>query len=99
MNSQVLAEEWAFPEGPLKAWNQKEIDMKWRQFFTPVKSYDAEQAKEFVSKLPPSKLTILDVRQPKEYESGHIPGATLIPVGDLKNRSDELDPEKPTLVY
>ncbi len=73
--------------------------MKWRQFFRPVKSYDAERARKFLSKMPPSEVTILDVRQPKEYESGHIPGARLIPVGDLGDRINELDPEKPTLVY
>ena len=73
--------------------------MKWKQFFKPVESYNAEQAKAFIAKTPTSDLTLLDVRQPKEYESGHIPGAKLIPVGDLGDRNNELDPEKPTLVY
>jgi rhodanese-related sulfurtransferase/rubrerythrin len=73
--------------------------MKWRQFFTPVKSYNADKAREFISKTPLSDMTILDVRQPKEYEVEHIPGAKLIPVADLGNRISELDPEKPTLVY
>jgi rhodanese-related sulfurtransferase len=44
-------------------------------------------------------MTILDVRQPREYEIEHIPGAKLIPIADLGNRVSELDPEKPTLVY
>lgn len=73
--------------------------MKWKQFFTPVKSYDAEEAREFISNTLPSDMTILDVRQPGEYEAEHIPGAKLIPVADLGNRFSELDPEKPTLVY
>jgi len=73
--------------------------MKWRQFFTPVKSYDAEKARDFISKTASSNMTILDVRQPKEYEAGHIPGAKLMPIADLGNRLGELDPEKPTLVY
>ena len=73
--------------------------MKWKQFFKPVESYNAEQARAFIAKTPLSDMTILDVRQPKEYESGHIPGAKLIPVGDLGDRVNELDPEKPTLVY
>ena len=73
--------------------------MKWRQFFTPVKSYDAEKAREFISNTPGSNITILDVRQPKEYEAEHIPGAKLIPIADLGNRIDEIDPQKPTLVY
>jgi len=44
-------------------------------------------------------ITILDVRQPSEYREGHIPGATLIPLPQLPDRLDEIDPEKPTLVY
>ena len=73
--------------------------MKWKQFFTPVKSYSAEDARKFISKTPLSDLTILDVRQPGEYEAGHIPGAKPIPIADLGNRLNELDPNKPTLVY
>ena len=73
--------------------------MRWKQFFTPVKSYSADEAREFISVTPLADMTILDVRQPGEYEAGHIPGATLIPVADLGDRIGELDPEKPTLVY
>jgi len=42
---------------------------------------------------------LLDVRQPKEYDSGHIPGATLIPLPNLTDSLDRLDPEKPVVVY
>jgi len=73
--------------------------MRWKQFFTPVKSYNAEEARQFISRTPLSDMTVLDVRQPKEYEVGHIPGATLIPIADLGDRISELDPEKPALVY
>ena len=73
--------------------------MKWKQFFTPVKSVTAEEAKKLLSETPLSDINILDVRQPKEYEEEHIPGAKLIPLPDLGNRLNELDPEKPTVVY
>jgi rhodanese-related sulfurtransferase len=73
--------------------------MRWKHFFTPVQSLDAEKARQFISETPQSAITILDVRQPGEYESGHIPGAKLLPIGDLGNRIEELDPEKPTVVY
>ncbi len=33
---------------------------------------------------------VLDVRQPEEYRAGHIAGATLIPLGELGQRSHEL---------
>lgn len=37
--------------------------------------------------------TIVDVREPAEYEFGHIPGAVSIPFGQLKDRMGELDKE------
>jgi rhodanese-related sulfurtransferase/rubrerythrin len=73
--------------------------MKWLQFFTPAKSMDTAQAKAFISTQPSEKTTILDVRQPSEYETSHIPGAVLIPLSELSDRLEELDPDKSTLVY
>ena len=73
--------------------------MKWKQFFTPVKSVSADEAKKLLSETPLSDINILDVRQPGEYEGEHIPGAKLIPIADLGNRINEIDPNKPTLVY
>jgi sulfur-carrier protein adenylyltransferase/sulfurtransferase len=73
--------------------------MRWKQFFTPVDSLDAPEAKKFMNKLTPDQFTLLDVRQPAEYQSGHLPGAKLIPLMDLNQRIAEIDPTKPTLVY
>jgi rhodanese-related sulfurtransferase len=33
---------------------------------------------------------LLDVRQPEEFRVGHIPGAKLIPLGELSKRLDEV---------
>jgi rhodanese-related sulfurtransferase len=73
--------------------------MRWKQFFTPVKSLSAAKTRQFISERAPSEVTILDVRQPAEYETGHIPGAKLIPIPDLGARFSELDSSKPTVVY
>ena len=73
--------------------------MRWKQFFTPVKTIDAEQARKHITGKSPSEVTILDVRQPGEYESGHIPGAKLIPLPDLTHRLNEIETDKPTVVY
>jgi rhodanese-related sulfurtransferase/rubrerythrin len=45
------------------------------------------------------EFSLLDVRQPVEYEAGHIPGAVLIPLGELEARQAELDRSKKTIVY
>ena len=48
--------------------------MRWKQFFTPVTSIDTTQARSMMDEKPGQEMTILDVRQPNEYEAGHLPG-------------------------
>jgi rhodanese-related sulfurtransferase len=38
---------------------------------------------------------IVDVREPGEYVGGHVPGATLVPMGQLSSRLRELPIDKP----
>lgn len=73
--------------------------MKWRQFFTPVSSINGQEARELVDRSDDGDILYLDVRQPKEYEQGHLPGAKLIPLGELDKRLGELNPEQPTIIY
>ncbi|MDC7224492.1 MAG: rhodanese-like domain-containing protein, partial [Spirochaetales bacterium] len=42
---------------------------------------------------------IVDVRSPKDYGKGNIPGAVNIPLGELRERMDELDKSKPTITH
>jgi len=73
--------------------------MKWRQFFTPAKSMDTAEARAYMENLPEGAYTLLDVRQPGEFEQGRIPGARLIPLPELPDRISELDRDKPVLAY
>ena len=45
------------------------------------------------------ELQVVDVRNPGEVTDGMIPGAVNIPVGQLPDRTGELDPRRPTVVY
>jgi len=45
------------------------------------------------------EFLLLDVRQPEEYETGHIPGSMLIPLGELEARQGELDRNKKIITY
>jgi rhodanese-related sulfurtransferase len=40
---------------------------------------------------------IVDVREPEEWASGHIPGAIHIPLGELMHRQQKLDPARPVI--
>jgi hypothetical protein len=74
-------------------------NMRWKQFLTPVKSLNAPETGKYLNDLSVDDYNLIDVRQPGEYKNGHIPGAKLIPVSELAERSSELDPTKPTFVY
>jgi rhodanese-related sulfurtransferase len=68
-------------------------------YFKPVSTWPAEKVHRFLKEKNPEDYHLIDVRTPKEYEQGHLPGALLIPVGELADRLPELDPKKTTVVY
>lgn len=43
-------------------------------------------------------VPLVDVRQPEEYEAGHVPGARLIPLADVMARVGEIPTEGPVYV-
>ena len=67
--------------------------------FGKINNISAKEARERILHSDAHGIQIVDVRQPKEYERGHIPGAHLIPLKELHDRAAELSPEKPTIVY
>jgi sulfur-carrier protein adenylyltransferase/sulfurtransferase len=68
-------------------------------YFKPVATWSTEKIRGFLEGKKLEEYNLVDVRTPKEYEKGHLPGARLIPVGELANRLSEIDPKKPTIVY
>ncbi|MBW2443850.1 MAG: rhodanese-like domain-containing protein, partial [Deltaproteobacteria bacterium] len=70
-----------------------------KKLFTPVKSINADETKTLIAGQTEGAYTLLDVRQPGEYESEHLPGAKLIPLPDLKDAFSQLDSLKPVIVY
>ena len=55
-----------------------------------------EEAKQMMDT---QEVIILDVREQDEYDSGHIPGAVLLPVGTIdENTSAAVIPEKDSTV-
>ena len=43
-------------------------------------------------------MLIVDVRQPEEYAQGHVPGAKLIPLGQLESKLAEIPDNAPVYV-
>ena len=68
-------------------------------YFKPVSTWTAEEVRAFLRQRSPESYNLIDVRQPGEYEGGHLPGARLIPMAELRDRLGDLDRSKPTITY
>jgi len=73
--------------------------MRLRNLFIPVNDMNPAQLKAFVDSNEEGSFTLLDVRQPSEYETARIPGSKLLPLPSLDDRLNELDRDKPIIAY
>ena len=62
---------------------------------TQVPAIDVGQLRQRLKAEPAPFL--LDVREPWEYRDGHVPGAQLIPLGELEHRVNEVPRDRPIL--
>ena len=60
-----------------------------------VPGIDVTQLRQRLAAEPAPYL--LDVREPWEYQEGHVPGAHLIPLGELEQRVNEVPRDRPIL--
>jgi rhodanese-related sulfurtransferase len=57
----------------------------------PFHRITVAEAKDFMAS---GDYAVIDVRNPDEYQGGHLPGATLIPVNSVFQRREELPQDK-----
>ncbi len=67
--------------------------------FKRAPSISPTEARAYIEQRRPSEYCLLDVRQPAEYEEGHLPGALLIPLSDLQGSLGQIGQEKTVIVY
>lgn len=60
----------------------------WRQTGAPEESLPDIPVQVLANAVPGGDVTVLDVREPVEWETGHAPGAVLISLGSLQDRLD-----------
>lgn len=62
-----------------------------------VQDIDAQTLSGLLADADNSPL-VVDVREGWEYAQGHVPGAKLMPLGELSRRAEELNPQQPVAV-
>lgn len=68
------------------------------QVAAPASSFPLEIQPAEALKLREEGAFMLDVRQPDEYAAVHIPGVTLIPLGELSGRLSEVPEDQKIVV-
>ena len=68
------------------------MDMFSRMFGPPVHALNAQELSEKLNSATPP--LVVDVREPEEYQEGHIAQSKLIPLGELHRSMNELPKDK-----
>jgi hydroxyacylglutathione hydrolase len=71
----------------------------WLQAGLPVQGLAQIPVGELNPLLPPRDFELLDVRSPREWDEGHLPGARYLFLGELPKKLKELDRDRPVVVY
>ena len=71
--------------------------MKLTDIFNRVDALSPDEAKQLLSEN--NNAILLDVREPKEYEEEHLPGAVLMPMSGIPDKMKELDPSRTIVTY
>jgi rhodanese-related sulfurtransferase len=61
----------------------------------PGKKVSREEAQKLIGE----GAQLIDVRVDHEWEAGHLPGATHLPLAELNERASEIDKDRPVLLY
>ncbi len=64
-----------------------------------IKDLTAEELRQFIQDRHENEYALIDVRQPGEYEQGHIPGARLVPLPELVQTMESLPSDKQLVFY
>jgi len=79
--------------------NIAEVDRIVHGYFDDRDDMEPVSRDELLERTRAGMVTVLDVRPPNEFAHGHLAGAVNIPLNDLENRLDDLDPDKEIVAY
>ncbi len=68
-------------------------------FLTVKDDLEPIPATELLDRVKDGLVTVLDVRPPEEYQSGHVPGAINVPLSELEAHLNQLDTKQEVVAY
>jgi hydroxyacylglutathione hydrolase len=71
---------------------------EWQEAGKPIGSFGTMSVQQLRSKLAKDEITVLDVREQREWKEGYVKGAKRVFFGDLADKSDSLPKKAPTAV-
>lgn len=75
------------------------VDNLVQTYLTTRDSLEPITRTELLERAKQGLVTVIDVRPPQEYEAGHVPGAINIPLNELEQHLEELDPNLEVVAY
>jgi rhodanese-related sulfurtransferase len=70
-----------------------------RRFLETRQGLQPVSREQLLSKVRDGVVTVLDVRPPEEFHSGHLPGALSVPLKELERRLSELPRDREVVAY
>ncbi|HEX8927120.1 MAG TPA: MBL fold metallo-hydrolase [Terriglobales bacterium] len=83
----------AYLDGGIHGWINEGFELEY------IPQVTVEEFSELLAADRDQHISVLDVREPGEVESGAMQGSFRIPLGQLASRASELDPEKLIVVH
>jgi len=76
-----------------------DVDRLVRAYLTVKDELEPIPRRELLERARKGIVTVLDVRPPEEYASGHVPGAVNVPLKELARRLEELPQDQEIVAY
>ncbi|HEB87513.1 MAG TPA: metalloregulator ArsR/SmtB family transcription factor [Gammaproteobacteria bacterium] len=76
-----------------------EVNQLVKTYLTVKDNLEAVPARELLKRAREGLVTVLDVRPPEEYAAGHVPGAVNVPLSELEQHLDKIDPHQEVVAY
>ncbi len=76
-----------------------EVNCLVKDYLTVKDNLEPVPADQLLERIREGLVSVVDVRPPREYEAGHLPGAVNIPLEELEQHLNELKPDQEIVAY